>query len=365
MDDRAVAFLRRLLDAPGPSGYESPPAQVWRDEASGFADEVTHDVVGSSFARVKPKNDAPDAPKVLLAGHIDEIGFVITHIDKEGFLWFSPLGGWDDQVVVGQRLRIAGRDGDVIGVIGKKASHLLKEEDRRRPTRLDEMWIDIGARDHDDASRRVSVGDAAVIDSRFIELSGDICVARSMDNRVGAFVALEAARLVAAARGAADVYAVATAQEEITFGGAYTASFSVAPMVAIAIDVTHATDYPGADKKRNHEAKLGGGPVLGRGATINDGVFHGLREAARTLEIETAVQATGKSTGTDADAMLRSGTGTATGVVSIPNRYMHSPNELVSLSDLENAARVIAGFIQTVTAEADFRPGSSRAPERA
>ena len=185
-----------------------------------------------------------------------------------------------------------------------------------------------------------------------------------MDNRVGAFVALEAARLVAADRGAADVYAVATAQEEITFGGAYTASFSVAPMVAIAIDVTHATDYPGADKKRNHEVKLGGGPVLGRGATINDGVFHGLREAARTLGIETAVQATGKSTGTDADAMIRSGTGTATGVVSIPNRYMHSPNELVSLSDLENAARIIAGFIQTLTTETDFRPGSSRAPEQ-
>jgi putative aminopeptidase FrvX len=360
MEERAVAFLRRLLDAPGPSGYESAPAHVWREEAATFADEVTHDVVGNSFARVKPKNDLPDAPRVLLAGHIDEIGFVITHIDKEGFLWFSPLGGWDDQVVVGQRLRVAGRQGDVIGVIGKKAAHLLKDEDRRRPTRLDEMWIDVGARDYDDAARRVDIGDAAVIDSRFVELTGDICVARSMDNRVGAFVGLEAARLIAADRGAADVYAVATAQEEITFGGAYTASFKVAPTVAIAIDVTHATDYPGADKKRDHEVKLGGGPVLGRGATINDGVFNGMREAARTLGIEIAVQATGKSSGTDADAMIHSGAGTATGVISIPNRYMHSPNELVSLSDLENAARIIAGFIQTLTTESDFRPGSTQ-----
>ena len=158
MEDRAVAFLRRLLDAPGPSGYESAPARVWREEAAAFADEVTHDVVGNSFARVKPRNDAPDAPKVLLAGHIDEIGFVITHIDKEGFLWFAPLGGWDEQVVVGQRLRVVGRQGDVIGVIGKKAAHLLKDEDRRRPTRLDEMWIDIGARDFDDAARRVDIG---------------------------------------------------------------------------------------------------------------------------------------------------------------------------------------------------------------
>jgi putative aminopeptidase FrvX len=359
MDDRARAFLRRLLDAPGPSGYESAPARLWREEAASFADEVTHDVVGNSFARVKPSQDAPGAPKVLLAGHIDEIGFVITHIDTEGFLWFSPLGGWDDQVVVGQRLRIAGQQGDVIGVIGKKAAHLLKDEDRRRPTRLDEMWIDIGARDRDEAARKVDIGDAAVIDSRFIELSGDICVARSMDNRVGAFVALEAARLIAADRGVADVYAVATAQEEITFGGAYTASFSLAPAVAIAIDVTHATDYPGADKKRDHEVKLGGGPVLGRGATINESVFNGLREAARSLGIDVAVQATGKSSGTDADAMIHSGAGTATGVISIPNRYMHSPNEVVSLSDLENAAKVIAGFVQTLTTESDFRPGSN------
>jgi len=195
-------------------------------------------------------------------------------------------------------------------------------------------------------------------------LTGDICVARSMDNRVGAYVALEAARLIAEDRCAADVYAVATAQEEITFGGAYTASFSVAPLIGIAIDVTHATDYPGADKKRDHEVKLGGGPVLGRGATVNDGVFAGLRSAARTLGIDTAVQATGKSSGTDADAMIHSGAGTATGVVSIPNRYMHSPNELVSLTDLENAARVIAEFIRTVTTESDFRPGSAETGAR-
>ena len=362
MEERAIAFLRRLLDAPGPSGYERAPARVWREEAAEFADDVTHDVVGNSFARIKRGGAAEGAPKVLLAGHIDEIGFVITHIDKEGFLWFAPLGGWDDQVVVGQRLRIAGRAGDVIGVVGKKAAHLLKEEDRRKPTRMDDMWIDIGSVDHDDAARRVEVGDSAVLDSRFVELTENVCVARSMDNRVGAFVALEAARLVSQNRCAADLYAVATAQEEITFGGAHTAAFSVPSTVAIAIDVTHATDYPGADKKRDHEVKLGGGPVLGRGATVNDGVFQGLREAAARLSIPTAIQATGRSSGTDADAMILSGRGTATGVVSIPNRYMHSPNEVVSLSDLDNAARVIAEFVRSVTAESDFRPGSQPPP---
>lgn len=357
MDERAVAFLRRLLDAPGPSGYEEAPARVWREEAEAFADEVTHDVLGNSFAVVGPRKPDAAAPTVLLAGHIDEIGFVVTHIDKEGFLWFAPLGGWDEQVVVGQRLRIRGRDGDVIGVIGKKAAHLLKPEDREKPTRLADMWIDIGAADHDDAARQVEVGDPAVIDSQFVQLTEDLCLSRSMDNRVGAFVALEAARLVAGDRGAARVVAVATTQEEITFGGAYTASFRIPSNVAIAIDVTHATDYPGADKKQDHEVKVGGGPVLTRGATINDNVFYGLQAAARKLDIATAVQATGRSSGTDADAMIHSGPGTATGLVSIPNRYMHSPNEVVSLSDLENAARIIAEFIRTVTPESDFRPG--------
>jgi putative aminopeptidase FrvX len=358
MNDQSLAFLKRLLDAPGPSGFEALPARVWREEAAGFADDVSHDVVGNSYARVKPATDAVDAPKVLLAGHIDEIGFIITHIDKEGFLWFSPLGGWDDQVVVGQRLRVLGRHGPVIGVIGKKAAHLLKDDERRKPSRLDEMWIDIGAADRDDALRRVEIGDAATIESRFVSLTGDLCVARSMDNRVGAFVALEAARLVAAERGTADLYAVATSQEETTFGGAYTASFVIGATVAIAIDVTHATDYPGADKKRDHEVQLGGGPVLSRGVTINDAVFEGLRDAARRCGINVPVQASGKSSGTDADAMIRSGAGTATGVVSIPNRYMHSPNEMVSLTDLENAARFIAEFVQNVTKESDFRPGS-------
>jgi endoglucanase len=358
VNDRALTFLRRLLDAPGPSGYERAPAHVWREEAETFADSVTHDVVGNSVAQILPRTGADGAPKVVLAGHIDEIGFVITHIDKEGFLWVAPLGGWDEQVVVGQRLRILGRGGDVIGVVGKKAAHLLKEEDRQKPTRLEDMWVDIGAKDHDDAVQRVEVGDPAVIDSRFIELADDLCVARSMDNRVGAFVALEAARLIAADRCAAEVYAVATSQEETTFAGAYTASFGIAPTVAIAIDVTHATDYPGADKKRDHEVKLGGGPVLGRGATINDGVFFGLRDAAQRLGIPTVIQATGRSSGTDADAMIHSGPGTATGVVSIPNRYMHSPNEVVSLSDLDNAARVIAEFIRTLSSDSDFRPGT-------
>jgi endoglucanase len=360
MDERAIRFLRRLLDAPGPPGYEQIPARVWREEAATFADEVTHDVLGNSYAWVRAQGDAKDAPRVLLAGHIDEIGFVITHVDEEGFLWFSPLGGWDQQVVVGQRMRILGSAGEVVGVVGKKAAHLLKEEDRKKPTQLDDMWIDIGARDREDALTRIEVGDPVVIDSRVLELPNELTVSRSMDNRIGAFVALETARLIAQDRCAAEVCAIATTQEEITFGGAFTASFQTPSTVAIAVDLTHPTDYPGADKRRNNEVKLGGGPVLSRGATINDGVFRGLRDAARTLDIPIAVQAWADSSGTDIDAMIRSGPGTATAVVSIPSRYVHSPNEMVHLGDVENAARLIAGFIRTLTPESDFRPGADR-----
>ncbi len=356
MDDRALEFLQRLLDAPGPSGYEEAPARVWRAEAESFADEVTLDVAGNSYALVRARNSTPETPAVIFAGHIDEIGFVITHIDPEGYLWFDPIGGWDAPVAVGQRIRIAGRNGDVIGVVGKKAIHIIPPEERDKPVKLNDLWIDIGAGSRADAKELVDVGDPAVIDARFVRLAGDRCAARSMDNRVGAFVALEAARLFADKRGDVDVYAVATTREEISFAGAMTAAYRTRPLAAVAIDVTHATDYPGADKKRDDEVSLGGGPVLSRGAAVNPKVFEALRDAAARLDIACPIQASGRHTGTDADPMSAAGPGTAAGLISLPNRYMHSPNETVSLSDLEQASRVLAEFAHSVRPDADFRP---------
>lgn len=351
MDDRAVQFLRRLLDAPGPSGYEQAPARVWREEAATFADEVTSDVLGNSYAHLKSEG----GPIVVIEGHIDEIGLLITHVDEQGFLWFDHIGGWDNQVLVGQRIRITGNSGDVIGVIGRKAAHLLDKNDRDKAVDKHDLWIDIGANDRADALTRVSVGDPAVVDAQFAQLTDDLCLSRSMDNRVGAFVALEAVRLLAENRPVASVYALAATQEEISFAGAYTSTVRLSPTVAIAIDVTHSTDYPTADKKRDGEVKVGGGPVLTRGASIHPAVFQGLKEAGARLGLTCPVQGAARSSGTDADAMIRSGIGTATGLVSIPNRYMHSPNELVSLSDLENAARLIADYVRTITTETDFR----------
>jgi putative aminopeptidase FrvX len=356
LEDRSFEFLRRLLDAPGPSGYERAPARVWRAEAETFADEVETDLVGNTYAVVRAADGAVDPIRVLIAGHIDEIGFVVTHIDEQGFLWFENLGGWDDQVVVGQRIRILGPAGDVLGVIGKKAAHLLDAADRDKPAKLRDLWIDIGARDRADALRRAEPGCAAVIDAGFVALTDDLCAARSMDNRVGAFVALEAARLVARERAGVEVVAVATVQEENAFTGAYTAAVRMAPTVGIAVDVTHATDYPGADKKRDGEVALGGGPVVTRGGTLNPVVYDRLRAAARALGMTAPLQATGNSSGTDADAMIKAGTGCATGLVSIPNRYMHSPNEVVSRADLADAARLIAAFARAIEPGADFRP---------
>jgi len=352
MEQARKDFLKTLLSTPGPSGFEQAPSRVWRAEAATFADLVDHDVLGNSYAWL----GEPGEKAVVIEGHIDEIGFLITYVDDEGFIWFDKIGGWDDQVVVGQRVVVAAEGGLVRGVVGKKAAHLLKPSDRQKVTEISDLWIDIGAANKAETLERVQIGDPVVLDVEPLELTDDLWVSRSVDNRVGAYVALEALRLLAGNRPAVPVVAVAATQEEINMSGALHLSFRVKPVVGIAIDVTHATDYPGAGKKTDNDVKLGGGPVLTRGSSINPRVFAGLREAAERLDITTPIQAAGRASGTDADAMLRSGAGVAPGLVSIPNRYMHSPNEVISLRDLTDAARLIAGFVGTITPESDFRP---------
>ncbi|HWV25346.1 MAG TPA: M20/M25/M40 family metallo-hydrolase [Thermomicrobiales bacterium] len=354
MDEQNKAFFRALITTPGPSGFEQAPARVWREQAETFADRVDRDNLGNSYAFVK--GTAETDYTVVIEGHIDEIGFIITYIDDDGFLWFDRIGGWDEQVVVGQRIRIAGENGDVVGVIGKKAPHLMNPKDREKPSTFKDLWIDIGAADKDEAKAKVSVGDAAVIDGSPIEMTDDLWSSRSMDNRSGAYVALRATQLLAEERPQVNIVSVAAVQEEIGLVGATTLSWHIKPEVAIAIDVTHATDYPGANKKGDNDIRLGGGPVLGRGSSVNPNVFKGLRDAGRTLGITTPVQASGLRTGTDADNIIRSGANIAVGLISIPNRYMHSPSEMLSLTDLESAAKVIAEFVRTITPESDFRP---------
>jgi endoglucanase len=355
MNDRSLAFLKSLLDTPGPSGFETAPARVWRSEAEGFADSVQADVGGNSLATI----NAGGSPRLMFAGHIDEIGLMVVHIDEEGYVHFDPIGGWDSQVFVGQRVLLLGRAGAVPGVIGKRAIHLMEKDDRDKVSKPEDLWIDIGAANRADAETRLRVGDAGVLAATVQELPNGRLVSRSLDNRIGAFVVLEALRLLAADRPTAEVTAVATTQEEIAYatgGGARTTAVSLDARAAIVVDVTHATDYPGIEKKRHGDIRLGGGVVLSRGSAVNAAIFDLLVAAAERERIPFTIQAAPKYTGTDADAIYTAHRGIATGLVSVPNRYMHSPNEMVALEDLERAARLLAAFARSVDGGTDFVP---------
>jgi endoglucanase len=343
--------LRKLLAAPGPSGYETAAAAVFRDAAAAFA-EVGVDSVGSVVARVK---GTAGGPLLAVVGHIDEIGVIVTHVDDDGFLRFAGVGGWDPIILVGQRVTLITREGPLDGVIGKKPIHLMKDEDRKRVPELKDLHIDVGAKDGDDARARVRIGDVGVIAGEPLELPNERIVSRALDNRIGCYVAYEAARLVAEAGGApGEVAAVAAAQEEITFAGSRTTAFSLEPDVAIVVDVTFATDQPGIELGELTKHPFGSGPVLTRGSTIHPRVFELLHETAEAEGIPFTVESSARATGTDADAVHVSRGGVPTAVVSVPLRYMHSPVEMAQLDDVENAARLIAAFAQRLTVDTSF-----------
>ena len=354
MEPGSFEFLKKLLNTPAPSGFETAAARAWRDEAQRFADDVETDVSGNSIATLKGSG----GPRVMLAGHIDEIGVMVTHIDDDGYLYFDGIGGWDSQVLVGQRIRILTRNGDVTGVIGKKPIHLMKGDERDKVSKITDLWIDIGVRKREGAvGKGVRVGDPGVVDMPLIDFGDGLIASRSIDNRIGAFVVLEALRLMAADRPAAFVAAVATTQEEIGFysgGGAATSAFHIEPAVALVVDVTFSADAPGVDKKEVGDHKLGGGPVLTRGSASHPLVFERLASVAEKENIPYTISASPKWTSTDADGIYLTRKGVATAVLSVPNRYMHSPNEMVDLKDVESTARLIAAFCRDLKAGEDF-----------
>ena len=350
-----IDFLKKLLDSSGPSGFETGPAAIWRDEARTFADEVRTDVTGNSVASL----NSGGKPRVMMAGHIDEIGLQVTHIDEEGFLFFGEIGGWDSQVLVGQRVRVLGTEGSVPGVIGKKPIHLLEKEEQNKATKAKDLWIDLGCRTREEVGELgVRVGDAMVIDAGMVPLAGDRIASRAIDNRIGAFIVLEALRALSVDGPEAAVMAVATVQEEIAYagGGARSSAFALEPDVALVVDVTFSTDVPDIDKKELGEHKVGGGPVLSRGSANHPVVFQRLVEAAEAEGIEHTLQAAPRATRTDADAIHLVRMGIPTGLVSVPNRYMHSPNEVVSVGDLDRSARLLAAFIRRLDPTTDFTP---------
>ena len=343
-------LLQRLLTVPAPSGYEAPAAKIWRDAAS-FA-ELEVDRLGSSIARVTGEHEKP---LVAIVGHIDEIGLAITHVDEKGFAWFTPIGGWDPQILVGQRVTIETRDGPVLGVVGRKPVHLLKDDQRKKAVELDGLHIDVGAADRDEALSLLRIGDPVVIAGEPLPLAGDRLASRSMDNRLGSYVALEVARRCHERGGhAASVAGVAVAQEEIGVNGARTSAYMLQPEIAVVVDVTHATDAPGVDENPHGSHALGSGPVIGRGATLSPKVFELLAATAERESIDHTIEASGRYTATDADAYQVSRAGIPTGLVSIPLRYMHSPVELVDLRDVEAAIELLVAFASSIDPDVDL-----------
>jgi len=351
MRDASYEFLKNLLSIPGPSGYEGAAAEAWRTEAAKFA-EVRGDRMGNSFATLS----GDGGPRVMLAGHIDEIGLMVTHIEDQGLLRFQGVGGWDPQVLVGQRILLQTKNGEVRGVIGKKAIHVMEPDERKKVSEIKNLWIDIGAKDGDEAKEKVRVGDVAVIDEDVLELPNGRIASRALDNRIGAFVVLEALRLLSEEEDglAAEVVAVANVQEEIGLYGARGAAFGLDPDAAIAVDVTHATDTPGIPKNEHGDHALGSGPVITRAVNLSPIVTDGLINTAEGEGIPYTLEADSRSTSTDADAIQFTREGIATGLVSAPNRYMHSPNEIVDLEDLTNCARLIATYVGGLKKGTDF-----------
>ncbi|NKB69101.1 MAG: M20/M25/M40 family metallo-hydrolase [Candidatus Latescibacteria bacterium] len=348
------AFLESLLGQPSPSGYEGPVRKVWKAEVEQYAERVDVDVHGNAIGVCNPEGK----PRVMLAGHMDELGFQVSYIDDRGYIYFNTIGGFDMGTISGRKVRIHTEGGPVFGVTGKKAVHLIEPEERGKVPKLHEMWIDIGAADGKAAKKLVAMGDPVTYDANFEVLRGDLVVSRGLDNRMGAYIAAETLRCVAQAKkkAKAGLFAVATVQEEIGLRGATTSTYGVDPLVGIGLDVTHATDFPGIDARKHGDLSVGEGPVITRGANINPVVFQRLVAVAKKNKIPHQIDAAPRGTGTDTNAMQLSRAGVATGLISVPQRYMHTPVEVLSLTDLDNAVKLLTEFVLSLDGKADFTP---------
>jgi endoglucanase len=355
MRDQSVRFLRDLVAAPSPSGYEQDVAKLYRSYVEPQADTVSTDVHGNVTAVLNPSASM----KIMLAGHMDEIGFILHYIGDEGLLYFSAIGGHDSVVPVGQTVWVHGRQGRVGGVVGRKAIHLMDPDELKNKPTLKELWIDIGAVSRDDAERVVAVGDVVTYQQEFQALLGDRAVGRAFDNKAGLFIVAEALRLLSEEGGLhpeVGVYAVGTVQEEIGSRGARTSAFAIGAQSGLAVDMEHALDYPGASRTQHGQLDLGKGPSVSCGANTNRALFALVVEAAQRENIPYQVQAAPGATPTDASALQLNQGGMAAGLLGVPLRYMHTPGEVVSLSDVENCARLVAAYCRMVTPATDFTP---------
>jgi len=353
MKEISFQFLRQLVKAPSPSGFEQPVQKIVREQMAKFADEVKTDVHGNVIAVKNPGG----SPRLMLAGHCDEIGFMVRYIDKAGFIFFSSIGGIDAHIVPGKRVKIHTRNGPVLGVVGKKPIHIMEQEERKKVVKLSEQWIDIGVKDKKEAEKLVSIGDPITFSEGLERLQGELVISRGFDDKMGTFVVCEVLRDIADKPLEAAVFATSTVQEEVGLRGARTAAYFINPQVGIAVDVGIATDFPGVDKKKEGEIRVGEGAILYRGANINPKVEELLITTAQEEHIPYQLSGEAKATPTDANVIQISRAGVAAGLVSVPLRYLHSPVEVLSLRDLENVVKLLSAFAQRVNGKMSFIPG--------
>ncbi|MDZ4782101.1 MAG: M42 family metallopeptidase [Planctomycetia bacterium] len=352
MESTAHDFLKNLLSVPSPSGYEQPAQNVVREYISRYADHVSTDLHGNVIA-VK---NAGAPLRVMFAGHCDQIGLLVSYVDDQGFLSVQTIGGWDPLVLIGQRVTVWTPTGPVHGVMARKPIHLLSDEERKQVPKMKDLWVDIGAKDKADAHSVVNIGDPITLELCYHEARNGLAHAPAMDDKCGVWVVMEAFRRACAAPLDCALYAVSTVQEEVGLRGAKTSAYGIDPQVGIAVDVTHATDCPTIDKKQEGDVKLGGGPVIYRGPNMSPVVVDRLISAAKANELPYQLAANGRATGTDANSMQINRAGMAVGLVSIANRYMHSPVEMISLADIDQAADLLAKFAAGLKADDRFVP---------
>lgn len=352
MESESLYFLRKFMDAMSPSGFEDEAREIWKERTKSFVDEVFTDVHGNAIGVLNKDGK----PRVMIAGHMDEIGYMVTYVNKAGFIYFRPIGGIDPHLLPGERVWIKTKKGKILGIIGRKPIHLLEEEERKKVVKIEDLFIDIGTSKKEETLEIVKIGDPAVPAVGFEVLNKDKVIGRGFDDKGGAFVVSEVLRLLSKANPTASVYGVATVQEEIGLRGATTSAFRITPDVGIAIDVTFATDYPAEETGATKvgDIKIGSGPSISRGPNINPKIFDLLVDVAEEQKIQYQIEGAPRGTGTDANVIQLTKGGVATGLVSIPNRYMHTPVELVSLDDLENVAKLVAGFIIRLDDKVDF-----------
>ncbi len=354
MKRESLDFLKTLLNTPSPSGYEMGVQELIRRRLADCCDEVRTDIHGNVFGIVNP-----DAPfRLMLAGHCDEVGYMIMHIDEKGFLYFNPVGGTDPAILIGQRLRIHTRNGPVLGVVGRKPIHLTEPDEKSKMPKFHELWLDIGAKGKKDAEKRVAIGDYATIDMQVEEMPHGRLVARAFDDRIGAFIVVETLRRLKGKKLRIGVHGVTTVQEEIGLRGAATSAYQVHPQAGIAVDVGFATDCPGMDARRTGECALGKGPQLHRGPNINPILGDFIETTSKKEKIPIQIGAEPRGTPTDANVIQLSREGVATALVSIPCRYIHSPVEMIAVDDVDHSIDLLTAVAERMTGTENFTPRS-------